>query len=118
MLRPLRESPMRELHKDLREKHIVGTDTPEKIIAPTISPLMETFRIGLVGVSDAGEGFDMVRLNPNYGHVIACFSGAGNVLVSGKWQACEPGMAYLTPPFQTHAYHTLPGVRWGFSWIW
>ena len=109
---------MRVSHNDLRETHTVGDDTPEKIIAPTVSPLMRTFHIGLAGVSDAGEGFDMVRPNPHYGHILACFSGHGRVLVSGRWQECGPGMAYLTPPNVPHAYHTVPDVRWGFAWIW
>jgi AraC-like DNA-binding protein len=110
--------PMRSLHKDLRETHIVGSDTPEKIILPKISPLMHDLRIGLAGVSDAGRNFEMVRLRPNYGHIVACFSGHGEVWVDGHWRQCRPGMVYLTPPGQPHAYHTLPGVRWGFAWVW
>ena len=109
---------MRVSHNDLRQTHTVGDDTPEKIIAPNVSPLMRTFHIGLAGVSDAGEGFDMVRPNPHYGHILACFSGHGRVLLSGRWQECGPGMAYLTPPNVPHAYHTVPNVRWGFAWIW
>lgn len=109
---------MRLLHKDLRETHIVGSDTPEKIILPKISPLMQELGIGLAGVSDAGRGFEMVRLRPDYGHIVACFSGRGEVWVNGRWQRCTPGTAYLTPPGQPHAYRTLPDVRWGFAWIW
>ncbi|HZZ43472.1 MAG TPA: AraC family transcriptional regulator [Tepidisphaeraceae bacterium] len=109
---------MRFLHKDLREIHIVGSDTPEKIILPKISSLMMDLRIGLAGVSDAGSGFEMVRLHPHYGHIVACCSGYGEVWVNGRWQVCRPGMAYLTPPGVPHAYHTLPGVRWEFAWIW
>src|SRR5688500_2023790 len=109
---------MRVMHKDLRETHMVGADTAEKIIDPLISPLMLTLRIGLAGVSDAGEAFDMVRLNPHFGHCLACFAGSGNVLINNRWRRCEPGMAYLTPPGQVHAYRTVPGSRWGFAWIW
>ena len=109
---------MRDSHIDLRQTHIVGDDTPEKIIAPTVSPLMRTFHIGLAGVSDAGEGFDMVRPNPHFGHILACFSGRGKVLVNGRWQECGPGMAYLAPPGVPHAYHTVRRKRWGFAWIW
>ena len=109
---------MRVAHKDLRETHMVGGDTPEKLIDPPISPLMTALRIGLAGVSDAGEGFEMVRFEPHYGHVLACFSGEGKVLINGRWRTCGPGMAYLTPPRQLHAYHTIPNVRWGFAWVW
>ena len=109
---------MRVFHKHLRETHIVGSDTPEKIIAPRVSPLMKTFHIGLVGVSDAGKGFTMVRLKPNYGHIVACFGGKGEVLVDGEWKTCTPGTAYLTPPNVPHAYHTIPGHRWEFAWMW
>jgi AraC-like DNA-binding protein len=104
-------------HNDLRETHIVGTDTPEKIISSRISPLMGTFRIGLAGVSDAGGGFEMARLSPHFGHVLACFSGSGDVWLDGRWQECVAGQAYLTPPDVPHAYRTRPGQRWGFAWV-
>jgi AraC-like DNA-binding protein len=109
---------MRIFPNDLREMHMVGVDTPEKLISEKISPLMKTLHIGLTGVSDAGRGFSMVRLKPAYGHVVACFSGRGEVLVDGKWAACGPGMAYLTPPEMPHAYRTVDGSRWGFAWLW
>ena len=100
---------MRVFPNDLREMHIVGADTPEKIISQKISPLMGTLHIGLAGVSDAGRDFSMVRLKPPYGHVVACFSGRGQVLVDGRWVTCGPGMAYLTPPDMPHAYRTIDG---------
>ena len=109
---------MRLLPNDLREMHIVGDDTPEKIISPKVSPLMRSLHIGLCGVSDAGAGFSMVRHNPPYGHVVACYSGEGDVWVDGAWQRCTPGHAYLTGPNQPHAYRTIDGTRWGFAWIW
>jgi AraC-like DNA-binding protein len=109
---------MRDLHKDLREIHMVGTDTPERIILPKISPLMQDLRIGLTGISDAGDGFAMVRHRPSYGHIVACFSGHGMVLINGRWVRCDAGTAYLTPPGVPHAYRTVPGDRWGFSWVW
>lgn len=109
---------MRLLHKHLREIHIVGSDTPEKIILPKVSPLMRELHIGLAGVTDAGKGFEMARLNPSYGHILACFSGYGHVWVNDRWQQCRPGMAYLSAPGVAHAYHTLPDTRWGFAWVW
>lgn len=109
---------MRVLRKKLRETHIVGNDTPEKIIHPQISPLMDTFHIGLAGVSDAGRGFRMVRLNPRFGHVLACFEGSGEVLIDNTWRACSAGMAYLSPPHHVCAYHTVKKQRWGFAWLW
>src|SRR5215207_3702149 len=109
---------MRLLPNDHSKMHIVGDDTPEKIISPKVSPLMRTLRIGLCGVSDAGAGFSMARHNPPYGHVVACYSGAGEVWVDGAWQRCEPGLAYLTGPNHAHAYRTVDGQRWGFAWIW
>lgn len=108
---------MRILQQDLRETHNVGEDTPERIILPEVSPLMDTLNIELAGVSDAGRGFEFVRLNPHYGQVLACWAGCGEVLVGGKWIKCEPGTAYLTPPFQPHAYHTCDDQRWSFVWV-
>jgi len=98
--------------------HIVGSDTKERIISQKLSPLMRTLNVGLVGVSDAGRGLSMVRHKPNYGHVVACFEGRGEVLIDGQWEVCGPGMAYLTPPEQLHAYRTIEDDRWGFAWMW
>jgi AraC-like DNA-binding protein len=75
-------------------------------------------RIGLAGISDAGRGFSMCRLNPSFGHVIACYSGYGSVLINGRWQRCTPGTCYLAPPGVPHAYHTLGAARWSFAWVW
>lgn len=97
---------------------MVGGDTPEKIISWKVSPLMRTLHIGLAGVSDAGGGFSMVRHQPPYGHVLACFSGEGEVWLAGGWQRCTPGLTYLTPPNAPHAYRTIEGSRWEFAWVW
>ena len=98
--------------------HIIGTDTPEKIISWKVSPLMRTLHLGLAGISDAGEGFSMVRHAPAYGHVLACYAGAGEVWIGGGWEPCTPGLAYLTPPDAPHAYRTVGRDRWEFAWVW
>lgn len=98
--------------------HIVGDDTPEKVISWKVSPLMRSLNLGLAGVSDAGTSFAMVRHNPPYGHVLACFAGEGEVWLDGAWQRCTPGLAYLTPPSGAHAYRTIEGTRWEFAWVW
>lgn len=109
---------MRNLPDDLREMHIIGTDTAEKIISWKVSPLMRTLHIGLAGVSDAGAGFSMVRHDPPYGHVLVGYSGAGEVWIDGGWRPCGPGRAYLTPAHAPHAYRTVDGSRWEFAWVW
>jgi len=108
---------MRVSHEDLRETHNIGDDTPERIILPHVSPLMEMLHMELAGLSDAGRGFNIVRLRPRIGQVLACWEGQGEVLVGGKWQICGPGAAYLTPPLMPHAYHTIEGSRWSFAWV-
>src|SRR5690349_12204503 len=109
---------MRDLHKSLRETHIVGRDTREVMVAGRTVPFLRAFSMGLVGVSDAGPGLSMARIKPGFGHVLACFSGWGMVLVNGNWERCGAGMAYLTPPGATHAYHSVRESRWGFAWVW
>jgi AraC-like DNA-binding protein len=109
---------MRDLPKELREMHLIGEDTPEKVISPKVSPLMTTLHIGLAGVTDAGRGFSMVRHNPAYGHVLACFNGSGEVMIDGEWHACGPGHAYMSPPNGPHAYRTVGKQRWEFAWVW
>jgi AraC-like DNA-binding protein len=108
---------MRVPHEHLRETHNIGADTPERIILPEVSPLMTTLNLELAGVSDAGEGFRIVRLRPHFGQVLACWGGRGQVLLDGRWDECKPGTAYLTPPRQPHAYRTIPGERWAFAWV-
>jgi AraC-like DNA-binding protein len=108
---------MRTVQEQLRETHNVGNDTPERIILPEVSALMSTLHIELAGVSDAGKDFNIVRLRPHFGHVLACWEGRGEVLIGGRWHECTAGTAYLTPPSQPHAYHTIPGERWSFAWL-
>jgi AraC-like DNA-binding protein len=108
---------MRDTQENLRETHNIGQDTPERIILPSVSPLMDVLHLELAGLTDAGRGFSIVRLTPHVGQVLACWAGGGEVLVDGKWEECGPGTAYLTPPRQPHAYHTVRGSRWSFAWV-
>lgn len=69
------------------------------------------------GIVDAADGYCLIRPNPSHGAVRVSFSGAGRVLVNDKWVMCPTGMAYISPPHQFHAYHTLRGKPWGMLWV-
>jgi len=74
--------------------------------------------ICVLGISDAGLGYKMVRPSPIMSHILVCFGGSGRVLVEGQWRKCEPGQAYISPPYRLSAFETYGRHRWQFAWLW
>jgi AraC-like DNA-binding protein len=48
---------------------------------------------------------------------MACFEGAGRVLLDGRWQTIRAGTICMAPPRVLNAFHAVPGRRWGFAWV-
>ena len=102
---------------DLREKHIIGEHTRERIVSPQNCPALETLGIRLTGLSEARPPFGFARLRPDMGQMLVCLDGAGRVLVDGRWTACAVGQAYLSPPRVPHAYHAVGRAPWRLAWV-
>jgi AraC-like DNA-binding protein len=70
-----------------------------------------------VGVAEATHPYRVVRPHLSGTFLMACFDGAGRVLLDGQWRVCRAGMACLAPPHVAHAYSVLPRGRWGIAWV-
>jgi AraC-like DNA-binding protein len=108
---------MGDITKDLRQTHIIGDDTPERIVAASACRPLQQTRIVLTGLTDAGRDYFMVRVNPYFEELTVCIGGEGQVLIDGEWRPCTAGQAYLKPPLATHAFRTVGRTRWQFCWI-
>jgi AraC-like DNA-binding protein len=108
---------MTKTHHNLSETHIIGASTRQRIVRAEDCPVLRVHQIVHVGIADAAPPYRMVRTNLNGTYMLACFSGAGRILLDGRWQVCSSGMACLAPPHVLHAFHAIPRKRWGFCWI-
>lgn len=108
---------MTKTHHNLSETHIVGSQTRQWTVRAEDCPALPAHQIAHVGVADAAPPYSMVRANLSGTYMLACFAGAGKILLDGRWQVCRAGMACLAPPHVLHAFHAVPRRRWGFCWI-
>jgi AraC-like DNA-binding protein len=109
---------MLNINSNLREMHIIGTQTRERMVSAQICSSLARRGIYLVGISEASASFYFSRPAPLFCQILVCLSGSGLLYSSGEWLRCEPGMAYLTPPGKPHAYRCLPdGGVWEIAWV-
>ena len=109
---------MLNINGNLREKHIIGTGTRERMVSAQICSSLGRRGIYLTGISHADSSFFFARQAPVLCQILVCLGGSGLVLSGGEWLRCEPGMAYLTPIGKPHAYRTASesGV-WEIAWV-
>ena len=103
------------VHMGMRETHIVGTGTVERIVGP--GPTLAAAGIFMVGLSTAGRGFRFVRVGAAYPQLLVSVTGEGMAWVDGRWQPCGAGTAYVTPAGATHAYHGPSRGTWQVAWV-
>ena len=104
-------------HPELVETHLVGPQTHEQIVRAAECHALGPHGIAHVGVADAAAPYTMVRTDLPGSYFLACFTGEGRILLDGRWQRCVAGTACLAPPHVLHAFHAVPGKRWGFVWV-
>ena len=73
-------------------------------------------RIARLGIDEAVVPYARVRLRPEGSFVMICVSGAGRVLLDGRWHTIGGGWACMAPPRVPNAFHALPGRKWRFLW--
>ena len=105
---------MCRMQLDLRETHMIGKRTREKLISPQQVSEMSRRGMELAGISEPRRGFFFVRHAPAFALVIGTLRGAGKVWVDGKWRGCGPGQVCLLPIGAPHAYKTVD--RWEICW--
>ncbi len=109
---------MLNINSNLRERHIIGTQTRERMVSAQICSSLARRGIYLVGISEASSSFFFARPSPIFCQILVCLSGSGLLYSGGEWLRCEPGMAYLTPTGKPHAYRCLPdGQLWEIAWV-
>ncbi len=108
---------MIQTNTDLRETHIIGSNTREYIISPRMCQALSVYHMLLLGISYAYPPFGFVRLRPAMSQLLICLEGTGDVLVDGQWVRCTPGTAYLTPHGICHAYRASNEALWKVCWI-
>ncbi len=102
-------------HLSLREKHIIGDRTRERLVGAAACPAIASAGLRLVGMSWAETGFDFVRLASPVGQVLACIAGEGEVWIDGAWHRCGRGQVYVTPQGELHAYRA--AGPWELCWL-
>ncbi len=101
----------------LSEKHTVGADTREWKVTAQECPALALHHIAHVGVADAAEPYEMVRMDLSGTYLLSCFGGKGRILLDGRWRYCREGWACLAPPHALLAFRAERGARWEFTWV-
>ncbi len=104
-------------HPQLVETHRVGPHTREWIVRVADCPAFAPHHLAHTGIADAAEPYAMVRTDLPGSHFLACFEGEGRIWLDGRWRRCVAGQACLAPAHVLHAFHAVPGKRWGFAWV-
>ena len=108
-------SSMSETQRLMRETHIVGAKTRERIVPQ--SAALSKAGVLLAGLSEADDEFRFTRSNPAFAQFLVCMSGEGRVLEGNRWRGCLRGSAYVMPAWQPHAYHSVTGNPWVVAWV-
>jgi len=108
---------MSEIHLDLAETTVDGPGTRLWSVHRDDCPELTVHRILHLGLSDVAVPYRRVRLAPSGSFVMVCHEGRGQVLLDGRWQSSNKGVACLAPPRVLNAFHAMPGSRWRFAWI-
>jgi AraC-like DNA-binding protein len=108
---------MSRTHDRLSETHILGADTREWRVVAENCPALAMHHIAHVGVADAAEPYEVVRMDLSGTYLLSCSAGRGRILIDGRWQICKAGWTCLAPPHALLAFHAERGSRWEFSWV-
>ncbi len=116
-------------HESLSDIHILGKQTRFQVVraddhetqgwlaqAPVCS-LLSQHHILHVGLMHAKPPFKIVRTDQSGTFFLACFRGAGSILVDGAWKAVKAGQACLLPPHSVNALRVGSNKAWQFAWV-
>ncbi|GEP43751.1 helix-turn-helix transcriptional regulator [Brevifollis gellanilyticus] len=102
---------------DLTETTLDGPRPRRWVVEASECAEMSTHRIARLGMDEALPPYRRVRMAPAGSFVLACVSGAGEILLDGRWQRVKPGMVCLAPPRVLNAFYATGRERWSFAWI-
>jgi AraC-like DNA-binding protein len=108
---------MAEIHQHLTETTINGPRTRRWVLEAAECPGLAACRMARVGIEEARTPYRRVRLRPAGSFFLACISGAGRILLDGRWQRIAGGALCMAPPRVLNAFFALPGAVWTFAWV-
>ena len=108
---------MLEIHQSLRNTHLIGPRCRESIVSHERCPIIRTFHIENLGHSEIRPPYRMVRVDPTYSHIVACFGGRGRTLIEGRWQTWQQGDVLLAPPHALYAFEADREEPWKIAWL-
>lgn len=110
-------SSMGVIHKNLCELHSLGNSTKEWICLRHRGKERTLQTMHVAGYTEAGPGYEFVRLAPPFGGVLVTERGCGEALVEGTWRVVPEGWAYIMPPRTLHAYKVRGSESWRLHWV-
>jgi AraC-like DNA-binding protein len=108
---------MLEIHQSLRDTHLIGPRCRESIVSHERCPIIRTLHIENIGHSEIRPPYRMVRLDPTFSHIVACFGDRGRTLIGGRWQTWRAGEVLLAPPHALHAFEATGEKPWKIAWL-
>lgn len=109
--------PMPAIQPHLTETTIDGPRTRRWILEAADCPELAACRMARVGLEEARAPYRRVRLQPAGSFFLASISGAGRILLDGRWQRIAGGALCMAPPRVPNAFFALPGAVWNFAWV-
>lgn len=104
-------------HKNIREKHIIGNQTRERIVYGDSCSAMAEIGMVMAGISVAPLGFEFARYAPKNFQFLGCLAGQGEVCIAEKAFICTTNQAYITPVAGPHAYRATRKKPWQVCWV-
>jgi AraC-like DNA-binding protein len=113
----LSETDIRPAEAEVWTVRADAEDERSWLAGAPVCPALANYQVRHLGVARMPAPFEIVRTRLGGSYFLACFGGAGRVLVDGAWVTCRRGQAALLPPGTLHAFHTQKGRRWDFCWV-
>jgi AraC-like DNA-binding protein len=94
-----------------------GAESRPWIATFSTSGLLRQHQIIHVGIMEAVHPTKIVRTHQSTTYFLACFEGAGKVLIDGRWRRCASGHACLLPAHVLNGFEAIPRTPWKFCWV-
>jgi AraC-like DNA-binding protein len=101
---------------DLRETHILGPTTYQRLVGAERCPALAAHGIAEVGLSRCDRAFRVLVDRPAAAQGVFVLDHAGAVLVDGAWRRVSEQACYLCPPGLRRGYHAVE-QDFHFGWI-
>ena len=107
---------MSDTLQEISEKHIVGRRSQEWLVGPGDAPELAARNVEWGGLSELAAPYEIVRHAPDFGHVLGCIEGEGEIWLEGGWRTARAGIVFVNPPGRTEALRVAKGRRWKICW--